>query len=82
MVGILVVSHGEFSNGLLDSMKMIVGTMDNISHLSLLPGMTIDILSDAVKEKVAILNQGEGVLGTTKRCEIMQSRNGNIIKGR
>ena len=34
MVGILIVSHGKFAEGLIDAMKMIVGEQKAVDFLS------------------------------------------------
>lgn len=62
MIGILVISHGLFSTGLLDSVEMIAGAADNTASLSLTPGITTDCFEKMIKRKVEELDQGEGVL--------------------
>lgn len=62
MIGILLVSHGEFSHGLLDSIEMIAGPVENVAYLNLVPGTTVETFSDMVKDKVEELDQGDGVM--------------------
>lgn len=47
MIHLLVVSHGNFAEGLLDSVSMISGEHEGLDHLSLARGMGVDEFTDA-----------------------------------
>lgn len=64
MVGILIVSHGELVNGLLDSLSMFFGS----AELAQIEGLTLLQSDDAcqfgrrIDEKIRKLDTGDGVL--------------------
>ena len=41
MIGILVLSHGNLSQGIVESGKMIVGTNEKVDYLGLYEGNTL-----------------------------------------
>lgn len=42
MVGIIIASHGEFANGILESSKMIFGEQENVAVATLMPSESPD----------------------------------------
>lgn len=62
MIGILVLSHGNLSQGIVESGKMIVGTNEKVDYLGLYGGDNIDEFYDKTAEKIKALDDGEGVL--------------------
>ena len=48
---IILVSHGRLSEGMLDSIKMIIGNNDSISCLKMLPGEHYSVVSDEIKRR-------------------------------
>lgn len=62
MVGILVVSHGKMAEGMLDTMGMVVGEMDQVSYTSLAMGEDFDVFELKVADKIRSLDDGTGVL--------------------
>ena len=62
MVGILVVSHGNLAEGLLDAMKMIVGEQEQLDFLSLKPTDSIEGLTKKIITTATAINRGDGVL--------------------
>lgn len=62
MLGIVIVTHGELSNGLKDSAEVIMGSTDQIHTVSLKAGDDIQKLGEKVKTQVLSASQGEGVL--------------------
>lgn len=54
---ILLMSHGEFAKEMLNSCEMIIGKVDHIKVLSLLPGMSTETLLKKARE---ILQQNKG----------------------
>jgi PTS system mannose-specific IIA component len=62
MIGIVLMSHGKFADGLYDSVKLIFGEVANIKAVSLLKGQNIE---DFKKEVVKTLDEsdtGDGAL--------------------
>ncbi|MBS7577986.1 MULTISPECIES: PTS sugar transporter subunit IIA [unclassified Enterococcus] len=62
MIGILVLSHGNFSKSIVDSGKMIVGKNEKVDYLGLYGGNNIDEFYDQTAEKIKELDDGDGVL--------------------
>ncbi|WP_379945739.1 PTS sugar transporter subunit IIA [Enterococcus devriesei] len=62
MIGILVLSHGNLSQGIVESGKMIVGTNEKVDYLGLYGGDNIDEFYDRTMEKIQALDDGSGVL--------------------
>ena len=65
MIGVLLLSHGQLSKGIVHSAKMIAGVYDNAARLSLMPGVSSDIFVEEVKTKIEKLDKGDGVLVLT-----------------
>lgn len=62
MIGILVLSHGNLSQGVVESGTMIVGTNEKVDYLGLYEGENIDEFYDRTAEKIKALDDGDGVL--------------------
>ncbi|WP_315080252.1 PTS sugar transporter subunit IIA [uncultured Clostridium sp.] len=62
MVGILLVTHGKFSEEILKSAELIVGKQEKILTLGLQHGDSVEMLGDKVKESIKSLEDGDGVL--------------------
>lgn len=62
MIGVLVLSHGNFCEQLIKSTIMIAGPLKNTKAVALQEGESPDAFGERVKEAVAELDSGEGVL--------------------
>lgn len=62
MVGLIVVSHGGLSRGVVDSVSMIAGDYENMVVLSLEREDSSDDLLKKIVEGIAKVDQGDGVL--------------------
>ena len=62
MIGILIVTHGNFGTELLKSAELIIGKQDNVKTLGLNHGDNVDELYDRVSEAIKELDNGDGVL--------------------
>lgn len=62
MIGILVLSHGNLSQGVVESGTMIVGTNEKVDYLGLYGGENIDEFYDRTAKKIKALDDGDGVL--------------------
>ena len=49
MVNIIVMTHGEFCDGICKSVEMLVGAQENIRSLALCPGESLDNLVEHLK---------------------------------
>ena len=62
MIGILVVTHGEFAHEIVKSGELIIGPQNDYKTLGLLHGDNIDKFKKDVEQAVRDLNDGDGVL--------------------
>lgn len=62
MVGIIVGSHGKFSEELVKSAEMIFGKQENVKSVTFLPGESADGLVDKYRDEMKTLNYDDGLL--------------------
>ena len=62
MVGIMIVSHGEMANGLVDAMQMITGSQEQVAAISLQESDSPEDLSGRIDEMLPSIDDGDGVL--------------------
>lgn len=62
MVGIIIVSHGELANGLLQSGAMIVGEQENVSAVTLMPSEGPDDVKAKMEKAIASFDNKDEVL--------------------
>lgn len=62
MVGIIIASHGDFANGLLQTSSMIFGEQENVKSVILLPSEGPDDIRRKIEEAVASFENQEEVL--------------------
>lgn len=62
MIGILIVTHGNFGEEILKSAELIVGKQKRILTLGLNHGDSIENFIINVKSNIENLNEGDGVL--------------------
>ena len=90
MVGIAVISHGALCEGILDSVSMVAGKMEQTESVSLKPGVSPDTYRAKLKETIERLDTGDGVLvlvdlmgGTPFNtiCMLSEELNVHIVTG-
>ncbi|WP_392486160.1 mannose/fructose/sorbose PTS transporter subunit IIA [Haloimpatiens sp. FM7315] len=62
MVGIILASHGEFANGILQSGKMIFGEQENVKAVTLMPSEGPDDLKAKMKKAIDSFDNQDEVL--------------------
>lgn len=62
MVGIILASHGEFAEGILQSGAMIFGEQENVKAVTLHPSDSPESLRDRMKEAIATFDNSDEVL--------------------
>lgn len=65
MVGIAVISHGKLCDGIVDSVRMVAGDIEQMETVSLKPGMTSESYLEILKAAVERVDTGDGVLVLT-----------------
>lgn len=62
MIGVLLVTHGNFSEAIIKSMELVFGRQEKLEALTLNHGDDVEELTRQVKERAKELDDGEGVL--------------------
>lgn len=62
MLGIVIGTHGSFSDGIKDSAEVIMGAVNNIETVNLNAGDDVQKLGDKIKDAVHTVDQGDGVI--------------------
>ena len=62
MVGIVVVTHGQMAEGMLDAARMIVGEQERLVSVTLREADGIESLTERVAAAVEQVDAGDGVL--------------------
>lgn len=62
MVGIVIASHGEFANGILQSGAMIFGEQENVKAVTLMPSEGPDDIKAKMQEAIASFDNQDEVL--------------------
>ena len=51
-VKVIAVSHGKFSEGLVDSVQMLTGKQENLVYYGLFPEQTVDTLKETLRAEL------------------------------
>lgn len=62
MVGIIIASHGEFANGILQSGSMIFGEQENVKAVTLMPSEGPDDIRAKMEQAIATFDNQDEVL--------------------
>lgn len=62
MIGIIVATHGEMSNGIVSAADLIIGSTDNIKTLNLFHEDNVQDLNKKFLEEIKAVDQNEGVV--------------------
>lgn len=62
MAGILLVTHGTMAEGIMDSLRLIMGEQTECDTLSLKHGDSIEEFAESIQKSIVDLDNGEGVL--------------------
>lgn len=62
MIGILIVTHGQMADGIINSMELIMGKQRSYGTLSLCHGDDIHLFAEKIQERIKELDNGKGVL--------------------
>lgn len=62
MIGVLIVSHGNFAAGLLQAAEMIMGKQEQVRVAGLRPADNPDQFRDSLRQLIGELDAGDGVL--------------------
>lgn len=62
MLGIVIATHGTFSDGIKDAAEVIMGNTENIVTVNLNAGDDIEKLGKKINNAILDVNQGDGVV--------------------
>ena len=59
---VIVVSHGSYARGLVDTAQMIAGEQEDLEAFGLEPEESVDTLREKIRESIEQTSEGEEVL--------------------
>ena len=62
MVGLVVASHGRLADELVHTAEQIVGTLPAVATCSIEPGTSVEDLRAQMRQAIARVDEGEGVI--------------------
>lgn len=62
MIGVIVGTHGKFSEEILRSTEMVFGQLDNVAGVTFEPGESVSGLVEKYKAALASLDWTDGVI--------------------
>ena len=62
MLGIVIATHGTFSDGLKDAAEVIMGNTENIVTVNLNAGDDVEQLGKKINRAILEVNQGDGAM--------------------
>lgn len=62
MVGIIIASHGDFANGILQSAQMIFGEQENVKACTLMPSEGPEIIKSKIEEAIKSFENQDDIL--------------------
>lgn len=78
MVGILIVTHGEFAPGIVNGMELICGEQEALETISLFMSDDVEVFADCVRAAAARLDSGDGVIIMT---DLLGGSPANVVCG-
>ncbi|MDO5328702.1 MAG: PTS sugar transporter subunit IIA [Coriobacteriia bacterium] len=81
MVGVIIATHGQFAEGLVDTAKMFADNISNIKVLPLNTSTSLDDYFDETMEAIEEVDEGDGVialvdiLGGTPSTTLFRAKN-------
>lgn len=63
MIGILIATHADFGQGIINAIKLITGTHENVKTIGLNHGDGITAFEEKVFYYLEEMDQGDGVMG-------------------
>lgn len=65
MIGVVIVTHGNFSEEILKSAELIVGKQEKVIALTLNYGDDVEELKEKIRESILEVDNGQGVVVLT-----------------
>jgi PTS system mannose-specific IIA component len=62
MIGLIIVSHGELGDALLNTASLIYGSCQRCTALKLLPGGRVEELTEQIVSSAKSLDEGDGII--------------------
>jgi PTS system mannose-specific IIA component len=62
LIGIVLAAHGSLPKAFVESCQMIIGDVEQIATVSLMPGDSLEGLVERIREAVQQVNTGDGAL--------------------
>ena len=62
MIGLLIISHSELGREFLNAAELIMGRLENADAISITQSTESEEMLKSISEKIAALDQGQGVI--------------------
>jgi len=62
VIGVVLAAHGPLPGAFMESLGMILGDMEQVTTLSLMPGDSLEGLVERLRQAIQQVNSGQGVL--------------------
>ena len=59
---VIVVSHGSYANGLIDTVQMIAGEQEDLEAFGLMPEESVETLKEKIRKSIENTESGEEIL--------------------
>ncbi len=63
MIGVLIVSHGNYATSMLEAFELIAGKQEHVATIGLYHGDSIIDLKTRIEKAIEELDNGDGVIG-------------------
>lgn len=88
MVGVLIVSHGPLAEALITSVQSLVGRIERVRGISILPKDNPKEIRDQIRKKMREVDDGDGVLiltdilgGTPTSISLLEKEKVEVVTG-
>jgi PTS system mannose-specific IIA component len=62
MIGVVIATHGNLANELLDTAKFIIGDVSSVAAVTLDPSASIETFQKSIKDAIREVDKGSGVI--------------------
>ena len=62
MIGVVIATHGNLANELLETAKFIIGDVSSVTAVTLAPSASIETIQKNIKDAIREVDKGRGVI--------------------
>lgn len=76
MIGILIATHANFGQGIINAVELIAGKQENVKAVGLNHGDGIEVFEQKIADSLKVLDQGAGVIVL---CDFLGGSPANVV---